>query len=455
MEENMKITTIELTNFKSIKHIVVNFAGGHNIKKIAAIYGENGAGKSTIIDAFKNLCLSIRTLDNLNNFIKFRDKIMSQIEDTPMDTNDFLQKSKLQMLTNLKDVFKNCHTINEQENTMMKFFFSLNGKVGYYQLSFSDKNELIEEKLYHVKNKNRGILFDIKKDKKTVISSEIIKDHNLRAEIENMLSRFWGQHSLLAIIASELNNYNNDFIKDNVQHNILAFINGIGKITLYQNSLSSQIILSSSQLPGKNIEGGEIPLENEKYLTGLEGMLNAVFTAAYSDVIKVFYDVTKSNKSINYKLIFQKRIAGRPTNIPINLESGGTRRLIQIVPLLIEAIRGNVVIIDEIDNGIHDLLMILILKALANNIHGQLIFTTHNTQLMNALRSKNVFILNSDNEGEKEVYSLDEFGIRSSNNMSKMYLEGKFDGVPYPDETAMDVIMGELAQSQYGKKKED
>lgn len=449
----MKITTIELTNFKSIKHIVVNFAGGHNIKKIAAIYGENGAGKSTIIDAFKNLCLSIRTLDNLNNFIKFRDKIMSQIEDTPMDTNDFLQKSKLQMLTNLKDVFKNCHTINEQENTMMKFFFSLNGKVGYYQLSFSDKNELIEEKLYHVKNKNRGILFDIKKDKKTVISSEIIKDHNLRAEIENMLSRFWGQHSLLAIIASELNNYNNDFIKDNVQHNILAFINGIGKITLYQNSLSSQIILSSSQLPGKNIEGGEIPLENEKYLTGLEGMLNAVFTAAYSDVIKVFYDVTKSNKSINYKLIFQKRIAGRPTNIPINLESGGTRRLIQIVPLLIEAIRGNVVIIDEIDNGIHDLLMILILKALANNIHGQLIFTTHNTQLMNALRSKNVFILNSDNEGEKEVYSLDEFGIRSSNNMSKMYLEGKFDGVPYPDETAMDVIMGELAQ--YGKKKED
>ena len=453
MEENMKITTIELTNFKSIKHIVVNFAGGHNIKKIAAIYGENGAGKSTIIDAFKNLCLSIRTLDNLNNFIKFRDKIMSQIEDTPMDTNDFLQKSKLQMLTNLKDVFKNCHTINEQENTMMKFFFSLNGKVGYYQLSFSDKNELIEEKLYHVKNKNRGILFDIKKDKKTVISSEIIKDHNLRAEIENMLSRFWGQHSLLAIIASELNNYNNDFIKDNVQHNILAFINGIGKITLYQNSLSSQIILSSSQLPGKNIEGGEIPLENEKYLTGLEGMLNAVFTAAYSDVIKVFYDVTKSNKSINYKLIFQKRIAGRPTNIPINLESGGTRRLIQIVPLLIEAIRGNVVIIDEIDNGIHDLLMILILKALANNIHGQLIFTTHNTQLMNALRSKNVFILNSDNEGEKEVYSLDEFGIRSSNNMSKMYLEGKFDGVPYPDETAMDVIMGELAQ--YGKKKED
>lgn len=447
----MKITTIELTNFKSIKHIVVNLASGHNIRKIAAIYGENGAGKSTIIDAFKNLCLSISTLDNLNNFIKFRDKIMSQLEAAPMDTNDFLQKSKLQMLTNLNDVFKNCHTINEQENTMLKFSFSLNGKVGYYQLSFSDKNELIEEKLYHVKNKNRGILFDIKKNKKTVISSEIIKDHNLRAEIENMLSRFWGQHSLLAIIASELKNYNNDFIKANVKDNILALINGIGRITLYQNTLSSQTILNSSQLPGQNIEGGKIPLEYEKNLMGLEGMLNAVFTAAYSDVIKVFYDVTKSDKSISYKLIFQKRIAGRPTNIPINLESGGTRRLIQIVPLLIEAIRGNIVIIDEIDNGIHDLLMIIILKALANNIRGQLIFTTHNTQLMNALSSQNVFILNSDNEGEKEVYSLDEFGIRPSNSMSKMYLEGKFEGVPYPDETAMDVIMGELKQD--GKKK--
>lgn len=446
----MKITAIELKNFRSIQHLAMNLANNNfkTIKKLAAIYGENGAGKSTIIDSFKNLCLSIRTLDNLGEFIKFRDNIIEQSKDSTIDPNIILEHSKDRMFTNIHDVFKNSHTINTDKNTIIKYSFYLDNKEGYYQLTFSEHNELIEEKMYHTIKKNRGILFDIKKGKIVTLKSEIIKNSRLEREIINMINRYWGQHTLLAIISNEVKNNNSEFIKGNIKNNILAFIDNVAKMSFYQHSLSSEIIVSSQHIQGTNIEQGTVPLSWEPHLDMIENILNTFIPSSYSDVLKVFYKKDKNNKLIQYKLIFRKRIGGKPTDIPVKLESGGTRRLIKVLPLLIDAIKGHIVIIDEIDNGIHDLLISQILKSISETIKGQLIFTTHNTQLMNSISNSNVFILNTDRNGTKEIYSLDEFGIRSTNNTSKMYLEGKFDGVPYPDNEGMRVMMEDFAQHE-------
>lgn len=450
----MKITAIELKNFRSIQHLVMDLASNNckSIKKLVAIYGENGAGKSTIIDAFKNLCLSIRTLDNLGKFIKFRDNLIEQSKDSTIDPSIILEHSKDRMFTNIHDVFKNSHTINADGNTIIKYSFYLDNKEGYYQLTFSERNELIEEKMYHIINKNRGILFDIKKGKIVTLKSEIIKDSRLENEIINMINRYWGQHTLLAIISNEVKNNNSEFIKDNIKSNILSFIDNVAKMSFYQHSLSSEIIVSSQRIQGTNIEKGTIPLSWEPHLDMIENILNTFIPTSYSDVLKVFYKKDKNNKVIQYKLVFRKRIGGKSTDIPVKLESGGTRRLIKVLPLLIDAIKGHIVIIDEIDNGIHDLLISQILKTISETIKGQLIFTTHNTQLMNSISSPNVFVLNTDRNGTKEIYSLDEFRIRSTNNISKMYLEGKFDGVPYPDNEGMRVMMEDFAQHEKTSK---
>jgi len=454
MEEIMKITAIELNNFRSIRHLFMNLSSSNakNIKRIVAIYGENGAGKSTIIDSFKNLCLSIRTLDNLGKFIKFRDTIIGQNKDSTIDPSIILEHSKDRLFTNIHDVFNNCHTINTEENTIIKYSFYLNGKQGYYQLTFSESNELLEERMYHVLNKNRGVLFDIKKNKNPLLNAGIIKDRNLKKEIINMINKYWGQHTLLAIISNEIKNYNSEFIKSNIKINILDFIDSIAKTSFYQHSVSSEIIGSSQRIQGSNIERGEIPLSWEPHLDMIETILNTFIPSSYSDVLKVFYKKNKNAKSIEYELIFKKRIGGEAVDISVKLESGGTRRLLKILPLLIDAIRGHIVIIDEIDNGIHDLLMYQILKSISETIEGQLIFTTHNTQLMNSINSSNVFILNTDRNGQKEIYALDEFGVRSTNNISKMYLEGKFDGIPYPDNEGMKVMMEEFSLHDKNKK---
>ena len=48
--------------------------------------------------------------------------------------------------------------------------------------------------------------------------------------------------------------------------------------------------------------------------------------------------------------------------------------------------------IDEIDNGIHDVLMKNIIMSIKDEITGQLIITTHNTLLLEVLPKENIYI---------------------------------------------------------------
>lgn len=63
--------------------------------------------------------------------------------------------------------------------------------------------------------------------------------------------------------------------------------------------------------------------------------------------------------------------------------------------------------VDEVDSGIHDLLMNDILRLLKNAVdqtdEGQFIATTHNTLLMDSVPADEVYVLKADAEGEKRL----------------------------------------------------
>ena len=59
----MNLKSIEIQNFKSTSFLKLGF------EEITLIFGDNGSGKSTIIDALK-LCLADKTNENLSEYIK-------------------------------------------------------------------------------------------------------------------------------------------------------------------------------------------------------------------------------------------------------------------------------------------------------------------------------------------------------------------------------------------------
>lgn len=114
------------------------------------------------------------------------------------------------------------------------------------------------------------------------------------------------------------------------------------------------------------------------------------------------------------------------------MESTGTKKLLAEFNSILGVLDGKTEIVDEIDSGIHDLLMNAIIDSLKDEITGQLIFTTHNTLLLETLNKKNIYVIVSDYEDNKEANCIADYDykIQKNNNIRNLYLNGFFGGIP-------------------------
>lgn len=116
-------------------------------------------------------------------------------------------------------------------------------------------------------------------------------------------------------------------------------------------------------------------------------------------------------------------------------ESEGTKTLFQMMFSMIDIIRnGRTLLIDEIDTSLHPHLVEYIINLFNNSDNAQLIYTTHNTHLLNTdfQRRDQVYFVNKREDGCSDLYSLYDFkDFRDTFDMEKAYLQGRFDAVPY------------------------
>ena len=70
--------------------------------------------------------------------------------------------------------------------------------------------------------------------------------------------------------------------------------------------------------------------------------------------------------------------------------------------------------------------------SLIDEITGQLIITTHNTNLIEDLNKNSIYILISEFGGNKKINSISnyKFKTQKNNNIRKLYLQGVFGGIP-------------------------
>lgn len=116
-----------------------------------------------------------------------------------------------------------------------------------------------------------------------------------------------------------------------------------------------------------------------------------------------------------------------------------------MIPMLVEAFRKQCVIVfDELDNNIHphmaDVIVRLFNDGEVNKYNSQLIFTTHNMQLMSPekMRRDQLFFFEK-RQGKSIGYSLNDFDktrVKSTTPFGVWYDQGRFGGVPkinYPE----------------------
>lgn len=115
-------------------------------------------------------------------------------------------------------------------------------------------------------------------------------------------------------------------------------------------------------------------------------------------------------------------------------ESEGTKTLFRMMVRMIGIIHeGKMLLVDEIDNSLHTQLVEFVIGMFNHSDHAQLIYTTHNTHLLNAdfQRRDQVYFVNKREDGSCDLYSLFDFkDFRDTLDMEKAYLQGRFDAIP-------------------------
>ena len=128
---------------------------------------------------------------------------------------------------------------------------------------------------------------------------------------------------------------------------------------------------------------------------------------------------------------------------PLNLydESEGT---IKSIMLFIHAhmaiINDYVLVMDELNVKLHPLLLKFFIDLFYdNNSMAQLIYTTHDTTLMDKkfFRRDQIWFVQKDELGHSELCALSDFKVRSDASFEKDYLAGVYGGIPFLKEFSL------------------
>lgn len=175
---------------------------------------------------------------------------------------------------------------------------------------------------------------------------------------------------------------------------------------------------------------GNTSVVTDRFLGENKDAVLRVLKAADSDIVEFSY---KDGELTT----FHRRNPSLPFDFNTE-ESEGTKILFKIMLTVMDVVRNNkVMFLDEVETSLHTRLVEYLINLFHNSRSAQLIFTTHNTHLldMTRFRKDQIFFVNKRDDGSSDLYSLFDYkDFREKMDLEKAYLQGRFDAVPYVNE---------------------
>lgn len=150
-------------------------------------------------------------------------------------------------------------------------------------------------------------------------------------------------------------------------------------------------------------------------------------------------NIVKENDEVLVKILHFKHENAQGSEAIFNLleESDGTVRLLDFIPVFRALIlEQKVFVIDEIERSLHPLLIKELVRkfSLDSNTKGQLLFTTHESNLLDQeiFRQDEIWFAEKDETGNTDLYSLNTFkGEHKTIDIQKGYLSGRYRAIPF------------------------
>lgn len=378
--------------------------GVNKLNRVKGIFGYNGSGKSALI---ASIALYQKINLRLNYLI------------------DSKTKNLIHSLINLqKKEFYISMTFDAGDKLLLRHSMKLklNNTFNDYVISEESISQITGRTL----NENIKILIQ-RKDDEIICDNDIIKN-----EISFLSKIDLNYNSMLLMMVREITNKK--------EENLTYLENIILK--LYECVNSINVSLSDSEFFDDVIGKLNVQSINKKedysYIIndGLDDIVKKNDFKKYQDYIKHLNKFIQIFKPELKEIKLDKRIDRdiyhigkifqyQDYSIDLEFESSGIRQLVRLFPKLIYCANGGIVFIDEIDANIHGVYLEKMISFFKEYGKGQLIFTLHDINCMNALKSeaKSITSLGVENK----LYTWVAKGSRSPVND---YIAGNFDGSP-------------------------
>lgn len=374
--------------------------------KSAAIYGANASGKSNLVKAmifFKKFILTSSTSTQI---------------DEPIEIVNFKLSTETEKESSVFDI------IFLSQNRQFRYGFSVNPlRVDGEWLYVKELKPNAKEKEIYFRTEDKYEVndsFSIGKDlveKKMIRSNALLLstaaqfNEPLATEVFHWLSTF---NAVSGNRDGQYSRYTALKLQDpKSKERILDFTKfadlGIDDIQLVQGAVSDI-----------NVKGNNPKTEEALKKVFLEKTVNSLFS---------FHQ--KFDKELNEKELVQFLFS--------QSESEGTVKYFGLAGPIIDTLdNGKILVVDELDSKLHPLLTQKIISLFnskeTNPKNAQLVFTTHDTNLLSAnlFRRDQIWFTQKDRYGSSTLYSLAEYivAVRNDASFEKDYLSGKYGAVP-------------------------
>lgn len=397
---------------------VINF-GKQRILKLALIYGANASGKTTILKA----------LDFLRDIVLEPENKKTD----ELDFNPFLFDSD-----------------TPKQNSIISIEFVQNEIKYFYEVQFFKKAIVSEELNFY--NPNKANIYKRKtnlSNQFTEISfgGKISKDKTFEKNLE--ANTLWNNTVLGGYLKTNIDFKELqeiiDWFKDYLKPLVYTRTELEGYVTsrISKNEISKSDVVTILKKADFNISDILIEEEEENIPDGLIEFLKKQVKAPSDEIKKL----EEKGKVTALNIEFEHTVNNSKYNLPLELESQGTRRYYGFAGLLALLIRNSTAIpIDELEASLHpDLYLHFLLSFLLNSKNSQIIATTHNREILDnkdIFRNDAIWFTDKQDSCSTELYSLSDFDssiVRNTTNVLNAYKSGRLSGTPNLGDTFIDL----------------
>lgn len=368
----------------SLEESLISF-GKKRYLRCAEIYGANGSGKTSLVDAMGRMAAIVRNSNNHqpgDRIVRFPHKLS-----------------------------------DSSEPTSFELVFEKDGVKYSYGFKYGDEG-VLEEYLYYWPSSKKSMVFE-RSSALDYVFAEPFKRSG-----ENCAGRLKENKLLLSCAANEtdITPILNVFLF--FKNDLVFYSSGVDNwfgysvAQLKNNPSTKKKFIEFMQSIGSDLKDVKIKIENRPF-----NITNPPFLVAEQ--------LPKVVNVVDLRLVYPE------FEVNFNEESSGVQALFYFVCPMMDILTNNKVLIaDEIESHLHPSIVADIVRRFTKNDspEGQLVMTTHNTDLLDldVIRRDQVWFTELKKKTRStDLYSLAEIkNVRKGENIKKGYITGRYGAIP-------------------------